>query len=167
MIRACILALVPLAPVLTAAAPGLYTPPPGSAERSAIVKLLHHGDDRPAARFTFRTFTVFRVGPKALAYVQGSGQVGEFEALLEQKGTHRWRKVWGVSDGGSDSCEAGARHYAWAVRRIQSYGLPPDTLIPGITAQARALARQAKTEPDLQCVGDLDGGPDGPDDPDA
>lgn len=167
MIRLRSLALPALALLLIAAAPGLYTPPPGSAERSAILKVLHHGDDRPAARFTFRTFKVFHHGQRALAYVQGSGEVGDFEALLEQRGTDRWRKVWGVSDGGSDSCGAGARHYAWAVRLIQGYGLAADALIPGVSGLARDLARQAKTEPELQCVGDLDGGPDGPDDPDA
>jgi hypothetical protein len=167
MIRLRALPLPVLALLLTAAAPGLYTPPPGSAERRAIVKVLHHGDDSPEARFTFRTFKLLHQGPRALAYVQGSGEVGDFEALLEQRGTGPWRKVWGVSDGGSDSCEAGARHYAWAVRLIQGYGLSPDTLIPGVTALARDLARQAKTEPELQCVGDLDGGADGPVDPDA
>lgn len=167
MIRSCTLALPALALLLTAAAPGLYTPPPGSAERRAIVKVLHHGDDSPAARFTFDTFKVFHRGPRALAYVSGQGAVGAFEALLEQDAAGRWREVWGVSDGGTDSCEAGARHYAWAVRLIQGYGLAPDTLIPGITGLARDLARQAKIEPDLQYVGDLAGGPDGPIDPDA
>ncbi|WP_333572562.1 hypothetical protein [Sphingomonas sp.] len=167
MIRLRTPALPALALLLTAAAPGLYTPPPGSAERSAILKVLHHGDGRLAPRFTFRSFRVFHQGARALAYVQGSGPVGDFEALLEQNGKGPWRKVWGVGDGGSDSCEAGARHYAWAVRLIRSYGLAPDTLIPGITGLARDLAHQAKTDPELQCVGDLDGGPDGPDDPDA
>lgn len=159
------LASLPAALLLASAAPapGLYTPAPGSAERGAIVKVLHHGDDRPAARFTFRSFRVLHKGPRAIAYVQGSGEVGDFEALLEQRGAGPWRKVWGVSDGGSDSCEAGARHYGWAVRLIQGFGLAPDTLIPGITATARDLARMAKTEPELQCVGDLDGGPDGAD----
>ncbi|MET3722270.1 hypothetical protein [Sphingomonas trueperi] len=167
MIRPTALSLPALALLLAAAAPGLYTPAPGSAERRAIVKVLHHGDDSPEARFTFDTFKVFHRGPRALAYVGGRGAVGAFEALLEQDAKGRWREVWGVSDGGSDSCEAGARHYAWAVRLIQGYGLAPDTLIPGLTRLARDLARQAKTEPDLQCVGDLEGGPEGPVEPDA
>lgn len=167
MIRLRALPLPVLALLLTAAAPGPYTPPPGSAERRAIVQVLHHGDDSPEARFTFQSFKVFHRGPRALAYVGGQGAVGAFEALLEQDAKGRWREVWGVSDGGTDSCAAGARHYAWAVRLIQGYGLAPDTLIPGVTALARDLARQAKTEPDLQCVGDLAGGPDGPVDPDA
>lgn len=163
MTRPLPLALPLMALLLASAAPapgpGLYTPAPGSAERSAILKVLHNGEARPATRFTFRTFRVLHKGPRALAYVQGSGEVGDFEALLEQRGTGAWRKVWGVSDGGSDSCAAGARHYGWAVRLIQGFGLAPDTLIPGITAQAQELARMAKTEPELQCVGDLDGGP--------
>ncbi|OAN57163.1 hypothetical protein [Sphingomonas sp. TDK1] len=149
--------------LLAAAAPapprGIYTPAPGSAERRAIVATLHGADDRPAARFTFRSVRLFHKGPRAIAYVRGTGAVGDFQALLERTGKTPWRKVWSVSDGGSNSCEAGARHYGWAVRRIRSYGLAPDSLLPGITRQARDLAHRAATEPDLQCVGDLDGGP--------
>lgn len=72
-----------------------------------------------------------------------------------------WRKVWGESDGGSNSCEDGARHYAWAVRLIRSFRIDPDALFPGIVGQARSLERMAAADPEVQCVGDLDGGPRG------
>lgn len=155
--------LLPLLLVVTSAASAgpsaIYTPAPGSAERTAIVRTLHDGDERPESRFTFRQFRVFRAGARAIAYVHGEGQVGAFQAILKQEGKAPWRKVWGESDGGSDSCESGALHYAWALRLIQTYRIDPDLLFPGVVARTQELEQAAKTEPQLQCVGDLDRGP--------
>ncbi|KQS47039.1 hypothetical protein [Sphingomonas sp. Leaf198] len=152
-----LLALV-LAP---ASGPTVVTPAPGSPERRAILGVLHHGDARPEARFRIRDFRVFRNGPRAIAYIQGEGEVGAFRTILTQEARMPWREVWGESDGGSNSCDAGARHYAWVVRLIRTYKIDPDMLFPGVAAQARDLKRMAVDDPDAQCVGDLEGGPGG------
>ena len=152
---AAVLAVAPAA----AAAPNIYTPATGSAERTAIVKMLHAGDDSPQSRFTFRQFRVVHAGPRAIAYVQATGPIGDFQAILQRTGSGSWRKVWGEGDGGSNDCAAGARHYAWAVRLLKTYPVSPDALFPGITARVAELQRMAKTEPETQCVGDLEGGP--------
>jgi hypothetical protein len=151
--------LLVVASTTPAKSPAVYTPAPGSAERTAIVKTLHDGDEKPEFRFTFRQFRVFRAGSRAIAYVRGEGQVGAFQAILKREGKARWRKVWGESDGGSDSCEAGAVHYDWALRLIRTYKVDPDSLFPGVVERTRELKLAGKTEPELQCVGDLDGGP--------
>lgn len=149
-------------PLLLALAPGvgvgIYTPAPGSAERAALMKVLHHGDASPEARFHIHTLRVFRSGPRAIAYVQGEGQVGTFHAILTQEARMPWRERWGEGDGGSNSCAVGARHYAWAVRLIRSYRIEPDALFPGIVGKARDLQRMAAADPEDQCVGDLEGG---------
>ncbi|PSJ36685.1 hypothetical protein [Allosphingosinicella deserti] len=155
-----LLLLLAGAATAAAAAPAISTPAPGSAERGAVLKILHDGDDRPEARFRIRQFRVVRTGARAIAYVKGEGEVGAFEALLEQEGRTPWRKLWGEGDGGSNSCEVGARHYAWALRRIRGYRIDPDALFPGLVARTRELERMAAAEPEIQCVGDLDGGPD-------
>ena len=152
--------LCALAPAAVAQAQAVHTPAAGSAERTAIVRTLHDGDDSPQSRFTFRQFRVVRAGSRALAYVQGEGPVGDFQALLQRDGQAPWRKIWGESDGGSNSCETGAQHYDWASRLIRTYTAAPDTLFPRITALTSQLKRMAKTDPEMQCLGDLDGGPD-------
>ncbi|WP_261300173.1 hypothetical protein [Sphingomonas alpina] len=153
-----IAATMVLAVAPAVAGPGpVYTPVVGSAERAAILKTLH-GDDDPRLRITFRQFRVFHDGRRAIAYVEGDGAVGGFQSILTRDGKAAWRNVWGEGDGGSNSCVVGARHYAWAVRLITAYHVAPDALFPGITARARELKRMAKTDPELQCVGDLDGG---------
>lgn len=135
----------------------VYTPAVGSAERNAIIRTLH-GEENPQWRFTFRRFRVFHDGPRAIAYVEGEGAMGGFQSILTRDGKARWRNVWGEGDGGSNSCAAGARHYIWALRLIKSYHIAPDALFPGIAAKARNLRRMAETDPEVQCVGDLDGG---------
>jgi hypothetical protein len=155
LVLSSLLALVPTSAVVAQ----VYTPKPGSAERSAILKVLHDGDTRPEARFIIHKFRVVRDGSRSIAYVDGEGETGDFHAILTQKPPAPWRKVWGESDGGSDTCAAGAQHYAWVVHLIQSYKVAPDALFPGVVRQAQDLKRRAATEPDLQCVGDLDGGP--------
>jgi hypothetical protein len=142
-----------------AALPTVYTPAPGSAERIAIVKTLHEGDDSSHSRFIFRQFRVFGTGARKVAYVQAEGPVGHFQAILERDGHARWRKVWGEGDGGSNSCAEGARHYAWAQRLLLTYTAAPDAVFPGLTARMDDLKRMAKIDPDMQCVGDLDRGP--------
>jgi hypothetical protein len=51
-----------LAPAALAGPPDVYTPAPGSPERTAIVKTLHAGDDSAQSRFTFRAFRVLSTG---------------------------------------------------------------------------------------------------------
>lgn len=134
-----------------------HTPAVGSAERTAIIQTLRW---HPDARFTFRHLRVWRSGDRAIAYAEGdNGLIGGFKIILTRDGEAGWREVWAEGDGGSDSCVAGARHYAWAIKLIQSYHVAPDALVPGIVRQTRELERMAKSDPDLQCVGDLDGGP--------
>lgn len=152
------------APMLVATAPlveqrsGVYTPPVGSAERTVIIRTLK-GDGDAGSRYTFKRFHVFRQRDRAISYVEGQGDMGGFQAILTREGETLWRMVWSEGDGGSDSCVAGARHYEWAVRLIRSYGIAPDRLFPGITARTRELKHMAMREPETQCVGDLDGGP--------
>ncbi len=134
-----------------------HTPAVGSAERAAIVQTLRW---HPDARFTFRHLRVWQEGDRAIAYAEGdNGLIGGFKIILTRDAKSGWRQVWAEGDGGSDSCVAGARHYAWAVELIISYHVPPDALVPAITTRTRELERMAKSDPDLQCVGDLDGGP--------
>ena len=151
--------LLAFAPSAVAGPASVYTPAPGSAERMAIVKTLHAGDDSPQSRFTFRQFRVFRAGSRVIAFVQGQGAVGDFQAILKRDGQAPWRKVWGESDGGSNSCGAGAEHYDWALQLLRTYGVTPDAIFPGIAARTNELKHMAKADPELQCVGDLDGGP--------
>jgi hypothetical protein len=141
-----------------AAALAVYTPAPGSAERAAIVKTLH-ADGGSQSRFTFRQFRVSGAGPRKIAYVRAEGPVGDFQAILERDGKSSWRKVWGEGDGGSNSCAAGAEHYSWALRLILTYTVSPDAIFPGLVARTDELRRMGEGDPDLQCVGDLDGGP--------
>jgi len=134
-----------------------HTPAVGSAERAAIIQTLR---SHPDLRFTFRHLRVWNDGDRAIAYAEGdNGVIGGFKIILTRDGKAGWREIWGEGDGGSDSCVAGARHYRWAVELIQSYHLAPDRLFPEITAQTRKLELMAKSDPDLQCVGDLEGGP--------
>lgn len=134
-----------------------HTPAVDSAERSAILQTLR---THPDLRFTFRHLRVWNDGARAIAYAEGdNGAIGGFRIILTRNGKAGWREVWGEGDGGSDSCAAGARHYRWAMELIRSYHIAPDALVPGISAQTRDLERKAKSDPDLQCVGDLEGGP--------
>ena len=137
----------------------VFTPAPGSVERRAILKVLHRGDARPEARFRIRDFRVVRNGSRAIAYVRGERDVGAFQAILTQEARMPWREVWGEGDGGSNSCDTGARHYAWAVRLIRTYSIDPDMLFAGVAAQAQKLKQMAADDPEMHCVGDLDGGP--------
>jgi len=148
-----------LAPTTAARSPTVYTPAVGSAERTAIVKTLHGGDDSPQSRFTFRKFRVLHSGSRAIAYVMGDGPIGEFHAILKRDRIGPWRKIWGESDGGSNSCGSGAQHYAWALQLLRTYTAAPDAVFPGIVARTGELKRLAETDPELQCVGDLEGGP--------
>ncbi|PTQ65001.1 hypothetical protein C8J45_102359 [Sphingomonas sp. PP-CE-3G-477] len=152
-----LLALV-LAP---ASGPAVFTPAPGSPERAAILKVLHHGDARSEARFRIRDFRMVRNGPRAIAYVQGEGEVGAFRSILTREARIPWREVWGEGDASSKSCGAGASHYAWAVHLIITYKIDPDLLFPGVAAQARKLRQMAAGDAEMQCVGDLSGGPGG------
>lgn len=149
-----------LVPAAVAAQPAAYTPVPGGAERTAIVKVLHAGDDSRQSRFIFQRFRVLHAGPRAVAYVRAEGPVGEFQAILNRDGRTPWRKVWGEGDGGSNSnsCAVGARHYSWVLRLLRTYTDAPDAIFPGIVARTKELNRMAKTDPELQCVGDLEGG---------
>ncbi|NIJ36514.1 hypothetical protein FHR22_001163 [Sphingopyxis panaciterrae] len=134
-----------------------HTPAVGSAERAAILTALR---THPDLRFTFRHLRVWNDGARAIAYAEGdNGITGGFKIILTREGQAGWREVWGEGDGGSDSCAAGARHYRWAIQLIESYRAKPDALVPGIAAQTRELERMAKSEPETQCVGDLEGGP--------
>ena len=134
-----------------------HTPAVGSPERNASLGALR---SHPDFRFTFRHLRVWKDGDRAIAYAEGdNGAIGGFRIILTRDGAADWRTVWGEGDGGSDSCAAGARHYGWALTLIASYQVPPDRLFPGITKQTREFERMAKDDPELQCTGDLEGGP--------
>ncbi|SEH18702.1 hypothetical protein SAMN05428974_2939 [Sphingopyxis sp. YR583] len=146
-----------LAAPLAASQATPHTPAVGSAERKAILDALR---SHPDFRFTFRHLRVWQDGDRAIAYAEGdNGVIGGFKIILSRDGDAGWRTVWGEGDGGSDSCAAGARHYAWAVTLIASYHIDADKLFPGITDQTREFERMAKEDPELQCTGDLEGGP--------
>lgn len=134
-----------------------HTPAAGSAERTAIIQTLR---THPDLRFTFHYLRVWNDAGRAIAYAEGdNGVIGDFKIILTRDGKADWREVWGEGDGGSDSCAAGARHYRWAMELIRSYRLAPNALVPELAAQTRDLEHKAKSDPDLQCVGDLEGGP--------
>ena len=134
-----------------------YTPAVGSPERKAIIETLR---THPDLRFTFRHLRVWHDDDRAIAYAEGdNGVIGGFKIILTREGKTGWREVWGEGEGGSDSCAAGARHYRWAMKLIQSYRVLPDGLFPGITKQTRELETTAQKDPELQCTGDLEGGP--------
>ncbi|MBO9698332.1 MAG: hypothetical protein J7499_19245 [Sphingopyxis sp.] len=146
-----------LAPPLAARDASPLAPAAGSTERAAIVEALR---EHPDMRFTFRYLRVWHDGDRAIAYAEGdNGVIGGFRSILTRDDKAGWHTVWAEGDGGSDSCAAGARHYAWAVTLIASYRVAPDRLFPGITKQTREFERMAKEDPDLQCTGDLEGGP--------
>lgn len=146
-----------LAAPLAASEAAPHTPAIGSAERNAILDALR---SHPDFRFTFRHLRVWRDGDRAIAYAEGdNGAIGGFRIILTRDGEGSWRTVWGEGDGGSDSCTAGARHYGWARTLIASYHVAPDRLFPGVSKQAREFERMAKADPELQCTGDLEGGP--------
>lgn len=48
---------------------------------------------------------------------------------------------------------------SWALQLLHTYTANPDTIFPGIVARTGDLRRMAKAQPDVQCVGDFDGGP--------
>ena len=156
--QAPIAAMAMLIAVPLAAKPATpYTPAVGSAERTAVIRALRW---HPDARFTFRHLRIWHSGDRAIAYAEGdNGLIGGFKIILTRDGKSGWREVWAEGDGGSDSCVAGARHYGWALKLIQTYQIAPDALVPGITKQTAALDRMATKDPELQCVGDLSGGP--------
>lgn len=134
-----------------------HTPSVGSGERAEILAVLR---THPDLRFTFRHLRVSNDGKRAIAYAEGdNGVIGDFKIILTREGAAGWSVVWGEGDGGSNSCAVGARHYRWAVDLIASYHTLPDALFPGITAQTRGLEQMAKDDPDSDCVGDLEGGP--------
>lgn len=132
------------------------TPAAGSAERTAILEALR---THPDMRFTFRYLRVWYDGDRGIAYAEGNnGVIGGFKSILTRENKTGWRSVWAEGDGGSDSCAAGARHYAWAIKLVQSYHVAPDRLVPGLFKQTRELEIAARRDPELQCVGDLEGG---------
>lgn len=144
-------------PSKSARASAVYTPKVGSAERNALLAALRF---HPTARFTFTHLRVRHSGSRAIAYAEGdNGITGSFRMLLVKQKGQSWRTVWGEGDGGSNSCANGARHYRWAMNLIRTYGIAPDALMPDITAQTQELEQQAKVDPELHCVGDIEGGP--------
>ena len=161
LITAAVLAIS--ASSLHAAPRGPTTPKPGSAERTAILDALRVGVTYPyKIKFRVDTLWMFRTKKGAIAYIIAEPSKREFDAgtyVLTQSGTEPWKKVRADTGGGSDSCAQGAHHYGWAVKLIRSYGAEPDALAPGITAQTQAFVKQAETDPELQCTGDLEGGP--------
>lgn len=156
-------ALAVSASSLHAAPRGPITPKPGSAERTAILDALRVDITYPyKIKFRVDILRTFRSKKGAIAYVIAEPSKLEFDAgtyFLTQVGKGPWKQVWADTGGGSDSCAQGALHYAWAIELIRSYGIAPDALVPGITAQTKSFANQAKSDPDLHCTGDLEGGP--------
>jgi hypothetical protein len=156
------LALLIVASSLSAAPPRPVTPKPGSAERTAILDGLRK-DASADIKYRVDTMRVVHSKKGAIAYVIAQPSQNEFDAgtyILTRSGRAPWKMVWADTGGGSDSCAEGARYYRWAIKLIRSYGADPERLVPGIGAQVRSFEKAAKTQPDLQCTGDLEGGPD-------
>ena len=70
-----------------------------------------------------------------------------------QLGQHGW------FGGASVSTERMTGAISWALQLLHTYTANPDTIFPGIVARTGDLRRMAKAQPDVQCVGDFDGGP--------
>jgi hypothetical protein len=153
----CVAALLLHRPI-EAAPPKVYTPSQNSAEYAQILQAIHGGEFAEMYKITL--VNVARASrQRTIAYVEYEGPIGSAHAIMTQYGKGPWEDVWGEGDGGSDSCKAGAAHYTWAVKFIKGHGVKPDALFPGLTQQTNELKQQAKADPELQCVGDLDGGP--------
>jgi hypothetical protein len=136
----------------------VYTPATNSAEYSGILMALHGGDH--ADMYSIKLINIAQAsGKRAIAYIDYEGPVGGGHAIMARSGKGPWEEVWAEGDGGSNSCKDGAAHYAWALKFIKGHGVKPDALFPGLTKETADLQKQAKADPELQCVGDLSGGP--------
>jgi hypothetical protein len=141
-----------------AAPPKVYSPAKNSAEYTNIMQAIHKGDH--AEMYSATLIKVARASrQRTIVYVQYEGPIGSAQSIITQYRKGQWEDVWGEGDGGSNSCAAGAAHYAWAVKFIKDHGVKPDALFPGLTKRTAELQKEAKADPELQCVGDLDGGP--------
>jgi hypothetical protein len=142
----------------TAAPPKVYSPAKNSAEFAQIMAVIHGGEF--AEMYTAKRMNVTHASrQRSIAYVEYEGPVGVGEVILTRQGKGPWKDVWGEGDGGSNSCAVGAAHYAWALKLIKDHGVKPDALFPGLSKETAELQKQAKADPELQCVGDLSGGP--------
>jgi hypothetical protein len=154
-------ALLLMASPAIAAPNGVYTPKQGSAERTSILDPLR-SDSFVGMKFTVDTMRVFHGRKGAIAYVIAVPSRREFDGgtyILTKIGRGPWKMVWADTGGGSDSCAKGARHYRWASNLFSSFGAAPEQMIPGVGAQIREFEKKAQTDPDFQCTGDLEGGP--------
>jgi hypothetical protein len=139
-----------------AAEPRIYTPKPGTTERAALLNSIR---DDGGFDLKVKTLRVFRRKGRFIAYIHAEGPIGFGQTILTRSGNGPWVSVWGEGDGGSHSCDDGAKHYAWAMARIRSYGIDPNALFPGVSKRHREIAHEARVSPGTHCVGDLEGGP--------
>lgn len=156
-----------LAAALLMAAPALagpvYTPAAGTPQRKAILDGLR-ANSGFNLRYLVDTLNVFDGKAGSVAYLIAAPSKGELDGgtyiLTRASRKAPWKVVWADTGGGANTCEAGAVHYRWAMDLFRRFGVAPEKMIPGITAQVKAFEETAKAEPDMMCTGDLGGGPD-------
>jgi len=140
----------------------VYTPAAGTPQRKAILDGLRAGNELKF-RYLVDTLNVFDGKSGSVAYLIAAPAKGEIDGgtyILTRTGKGKaWKLVWADTGGGSNTCAAGAVHYRWAIDLFRRFGVAPDTMIPGITAQVQTFESTAKAEPDMMCTRDLSGGP--------
>lgn len=155
-----------LAAALFLTAPALagpvYTPAAGTPQRKAILDGLRAGNELKF-RYLVDTLRVFDGKSGSVAFLIAAPAKGEIDGgtyiLTRTSKAKPWKLIWADTGGGADTCAAGAVHYRWAVDLFRRFGVAPEKMIPGITAQVKSFEDTAKIEPDLMCTGDLGGGP--------
>jgi hypothetical protein len=136
----------------------VYSPTKKSAEYKRIFQVIHDGEHVEMYKI-LKIKVAHASDQRSIAYVEYQNPIGWAQVIMTREGTEPWKDVWGESDGGSGSCIRGAAHYAWAIEFIQTYGVKPDALFPGLTKATAQIQKEANgTDIDYHCVGDLFGG---------
>lgn len=138
-----------------AAAQQVYTPKPGTDERTRILDTLRLAP-KSEIRFIVHQLKVIegKTARYAYAVVEPSKQEydgGEF--LLKFAGG--WRVIWSVTGGGTDDCSLAADYYQFALRLLQAEGIDPDAVSPEMHEEYLSLASAAADDPDCNAIGDL------------
>lgn len=160
-LQTCLAAI--LAPALLAASPAMSAPKPtpvstpsvGSPERTAILDAI-----RPAPgskiRFIVHDLRVIKGRSARFAYAAVEPSRQEYDGgqfILKNEG--RWRVIWSVTGGGTNTCADIAAYYRDIARVLVAEGIAADRLHPGHSAEERRLQAAAHDDADCNTIGDL------------
>jgi len=144
----CCLLLVDAAPAF-AQSNAVFTPPPGSIHRKAILNGLRTGNER----FTVQVMHVMLTDSGGSAYVEAdSGGASAITALLIRAPSGRWTPVLTMGDG-SETCgsEMQARFRDIGTIIAQNGG-NPDALMPGFSNLVEEIGQEAG----IDCLPDVE-----------